>query len=617
MNSNMESNGNMINMHSFYIPVMGIGFTIETPLKVAQYGIDSVISLVDDFLLEKLRKMYCEKYGLPYEEITEKTDDYRAKRITAYLNLMKSLAEQKFEALKNAPASSSGELKAYFGMLPEGSALKREFRRRTAKYFNPDEIRNWIREKLSMGSIDVNIMTKVDKVNYRNGEKLPAEYNDAHAALRGYANSDLNSSIVLSAGMNPGLYGYLGQFEDFYPDADGEIKKKIVLKVSDYRSALIQGKFLAKKGLWVSEFRIESGLNCGGHAFATDGYLMGPILAEFRDKRAELIQALYEILVKALAAKNRPVPAAQLPLRITAQGGVGTAEEHQFLLEHYQVDSVGWGTPFLLVPEATAVDNSTLNKLADAGEDDLYLSGISPLGVPFNNLRGNSKDLEKFNLIAKGKPGSSCPKKYVELNNTEFTEKSICTASRQYQYLKLKQLEQENLPPDEYQARYDKIVEKSCICVGLGTSALLVNKLDTRTEGEGVSVCPGPNMAYFSKTMSLQEITDHIYGRANVITRTDRPNMFIRELNIYIDYLKNKIEETRTSMSEKQENYLLTFVKNLKEGIDYYYGLFSNLKDRFQDAKYDILSALDADWEILDILISEIENLSAVPAELH
>ena len=44
--------------------------------------------------------------------------------------------------------------------------------------------------------------------------------------------------------------------------------------MSDFRSALIQGKFLAKKGLEVAEFRIESGLNCGGHAFATDGHLM-------------------------------------------------------------------------------------------------------------------------------------------------------------------------------------------------------------------------------------------------------------------------------------------------------------------------------------------------------
>ncbi|MCK4560506.1 MAG: hypothetical protein KAV45_12045, partial [Calditrichia bacterium] len=77
----------MIKTHSFHIPVMGIGFTIDAPLKVSQYGIDSVISLVDDILLERLRKMYCDKFEIPYNEITEKTEDFRAKRITSYLNL--------------------------------------------------------------------------------------------------------------------------------------------------------------------------------------------------------------------------------------------------------------------------------------------------------------------------------------------------------------------------------------------------------------------------------------------------------------------------------------------------------------------------------------------------
>jgi len=37
--------------HTFHIPVMGIGYTIDTPLKVAHLGIDSVISLVDDQLI--------------------------------------------------------------------------------------------------------------------------------------------------------------------------------------------------------------------------------------------------------------------------------------------------------------------------------------------------------------------------------------------------------------------------------------------------------------------------------------------------------------------------------------------------------------------------------------
>jgi hypothetical protein len=80
----------------------------------------------------------------------------------------------------------------------------------------------------------------------------------------------------------------------------------------------------------------------------------------------------------------------------------------------------------LLAPEVTNVEDHTLDLLADAKEDDLYLSGISPLGVPFNNLRGNTKDIEKQGFIDKNRPGSSCPKKFVEINK-EFGEKAICT----------------------------------------------------------------------------------------------------------------------------------------------------------------------------------------------
>ena len=603
----------MTKTHSFHIPIMGIGFTIDTPLKVSQYGIDSVISLVDDLLLEKLRKMYCSKFEIPYHEITEKIGDFRAKRITSYLNLIKKLAEEKFEEFKNTTSEKANNIKEYFNMLPDSSSIKQEFNNLTAEYFDFNKIGDWLKDNLSMGSIDVNIMTKLDKENHINGEKLPVEYNDAHAALRGYANSDLRSSIILSAGMNPRLYSYMEQFEDFYPDEKGEIKKKIVLKVSDYRSALIQGKFLAKKGLWVSEYRIESGLNCGGHTFATDGYLLGPILAKFKDHRKELIQSIHEILITALSNKNRKLPKTKLPLKITAQGGVGSAEEHQFLIDHYQVDSVGWGSPFLLVPEVTTVDDVTLNKLIEAREDDLYLSNISPLGIPFNSLKGNTKDLEKISLVNKGRPGSSCPKKYL-ISNTEFTEKAICTASRQYQRLKLIELDKEGLSLHEYKNKFDKIVDKSCICTGLGTSSLLVYDLDTKVEGNGVSICPGPNLAYFSKIMSLKEITDHIYGKSNIITRTDRPNMFINELKIYIDFLKNKIEDAKVSVTNKQAKYLSDFVNNLKEGIDYYYSLFIDLKDKFEDTKSNILNDLDTSEKTLHFLNLEIKKLSLTMA---
>ncbi len=597
----------MEKQHTFHIPVMGIGFSIDTPLKVAQYGIDSVISLVDDMLLEKLRRMYCDKYDIPYVEISEKVDDYRAKRITSYLNLLNTLAKKKFEELKNSLLEKKEELQKYFDMLPDSSFIKREFSRLTSKYFNISEIRNWIKDNLTMGSIDVNIMTKVDKANYLKGNKLPAEYNDAHAALRGYAKSELESSLILSAGMNPGLYGYIANFRDFYPDEKGKIKKKIALKVSDYRSAYIQGKYLAKKGLWVSEYRIESGLNCGGHAFATNGHLLGPILAEFRDKRDELIETTYEILIKALRSKNITVPENRPQLKITAQGGVGTAEEHRFLIEYYQIDSVGWGSPFLLVPEVTNVDDITLKMLQQAKEQNLYLSNISPLGVPFNSLKGNTKDLEKRKLILTGKPGSSCPKRFI-VSNTDFTQKPLCTASRKYQQLKLKELNSLNLTADEYKKQFDKIVDKSCLCVGLGTTPLINNNIERKIEGDGVSICPGPNMAYFSEIVSLKKMVDHIYGRINIIKREDRPNMFIKELKLYIDFLKNKVDETRNCLQEKQEKYLLNFAANLQEGIKYYYELFGEFKNKIDEKKSNLFNELEESKEKLQKIMVEIRK---------
>tara|TARA_R110000850_G_scaffold13584_4_gene43947 strand:- start:30 stop:1808 length:1779 start_codon:yes stop_codon:yes gene_type:complete len=588
---------------------MGIGFTIDTPLKVSHLGIDSVISLVDDILIEKLRKMYCEKFELPYQEISDKLEDFRAKRITSYLNLINDVAQKKFTDLINSAHETAKEIKEYLSLLPNASHLKEEFENLTSGDFSVAEIKKWLKENLYMGSIDVNIMTKVDKDNYTKNDKLPTEFNDAHAALRGYANSDLNSSVILSAGMNPRLYSYMENFDDFFPDGNGNIKKKIVLKVSDYRSALIQGKFLAKKGIWVSEYRIESGLNCGGHAFATDGYLMGPIMAEFRDNKQAYINEIHDILIPALANKGREVPKLNLSLKITAQGGVGTAVEHQFLMDHYKVDSVGWGTPFLLVPEATTVDKATLDKLVAAKEEDLYLSDISPLGVPFHNLRGNTKDMEKYKNIDKDRPGSSCPKKFVALNK-DYSEKGLCTASRQYQHLKIKELDALDLTEKEYTGKFNKITEKSCTCVGLGTSALLAYGLDTKTEGTGVSICPGPNMAYYSKIMTLKEMVDHIYGRGNVITRTDRPHMFIKELGIYLDYLKNRIEESRESMNKKQEKYLLTFTHNLNEGITYYQQLFGNLKGQFEDVKVAVLAELTQGLRTLEGFKQDIDALS-------
>ena len=109
--------------HSFHIPVMGTGFTIDTPLKVARYGISSVISLVDDVLIEQVRKFHCDRLGEPFEPIGAGEDDARARRITAYLNLVDGIVRRQSRALQAAPFEDGSEITRYFRMLPD-SPLK-------------------------------------------------------------------------------------------------------------------------------------------------------------------------------------------------------------------------------------------------------------------------------------------------------------------------------------------------------------------------------------------------------------------------------------------------------------------------------------------------------------
>lgn len=577
------------NTHSFHIPVMGLAYTIDSPIRVAQFGISSVISIIDDDLIEKMNAFYSRKFSLPYQEITKKVEDYRAKRITAYLNLVDAIVKDKFAKFKEELSESKTALENFVVMLPNQSTIKESLSKMLEDGLSmTDTIRNYIDTHLSAGDIDVNIMTKIDKDNFKGSKQLPIEFNDAHASLRGFANSSLSSSVVLSAGMNPRLYSYFENFQDFYPDAKGQLKKKIILKVSDFRSAIIQGKYLAKKGLWISEYRVESGLNCGGHAFATEGFLLGPILEEFKSKKEELIHDTHEIFVKALEDKQMDVPEHPLEIKITVQGGVGTAAEHEFLIENYHVDSVGWGTPFLLVPEATSVDDETRTLMANAKEADLYLSNISPLGVPFNTLKGTSNEFFKQDRIDNNKAGSSCPKKFLALSK-EFGPEGICTASKKYQDVKLSELDQkkETMASSHYTIAKNKITEKACLCVGLANASYLENAIPIKGQQQGVVICPGPNLAYFDKEVSLSQMVQHIYGGASVISDPLRPHMFVKELQMYVAYLKNEIAQFTDGLSAKQIKKWSVFKNNLLDGIGYYQKLFNDTapldKKRIED----------------------------------
>lgn len=547
---------------------MGTGHSIDSPIRVAHLGISSVISIVDDILIEKICKHYSQIYSIPVEDVDKKDIYARSKRITAYLNLVKKIVEIKLNEIKQLPFIQGNEKTKYFELLPDDSVLKAKY-----KYFftikdksKKEKLAFELTNLMRAGSIDVNIMSKVDRNNYaKDGSILSEEFSDAKSALRGYAESDLGSSIVFSAGFNRTLLAYLVKFKDFFRDADGWIKKKIIIKVSDFRSAIIQGKFLATKGLEVSEFRIESGLNCGGHAFASQGYLLPSILQEFKEKRNQFASEFIPLIKSYYEKQNWNFKESDFiyePL-ITVQGGIGTSGEAQRLIEEFGCNSTGWGSPFLLVPEATCVDDETLNLLMNAKKEDLYLSGASPLGVPFNNLRNTGSEKWTKDRVENGKPGSACPKGFL-ISDKQYTAKPICTASRQFQKNKIEEITAMKISESEKNELKDSWNVKVCLCDHLANGALIKLGISPK-EKSPQSICPGPNIVWFNRTYTLKEMTDHIYGRGRSLVSEDRPHMFCQELELYVSYFE-KLTETIES-NEAELKYLEVFKNNLEDGI--------------------------------------------------
>jgi hypothetical protein len=95
-----------------------------------------------------------------------------------------------------------------------------------------------------------------------------------------------------------------------------------------------------------------------------------------------------------------------------------------------------------------------------------------------------------------------------------------------------------------------------------------------------------------------------------MVSRIDRPNLFIKELHIYIEYLNNKLEDAKISMNKKEEKYLNTFTSNMKAGVAYYQGLFQDVKNSFDDIKSAVQNELEKSEMVLNQIQLDIQNLS-------
>jgi hypothetical protein len=161
----------------------------------------------------------------------------------------------------------------------------------------------------------------------------------------------------------------------------------------------------------------------------------------------------------------------------------------------------------------------------------------------------------------------------------EFTAAPICTASRQYQRLKLEQIAGEDLTDQERDAARQRVLEKSCICHDLAGGATLKYGIDPAATP---AICCGPNIVNFSRIATLEEMVGHIYGRISLLTNPARPHMFLRELALYIDYLRQQIEKQRLGLVSYAPQYFREFKENLQSGIEHYRRLADRLAAEVQ-----------------------------------
>ncbi|MDH5371667.1 MAG: hypothetical protein OEX97_01845, partial [Acidimicrobiia bacterium] len=286
------------------------------------------------------------------------------------------------------------------------------------------------------------------------------------------------------------------------------------------------------------------------------------------------VETMHSMRNKGLTALGRAVVVEPPELRITVQGGIGTADEHRQILAHYDVDSAGWGTPFLLVPEVTNVDDDHLLKLQQATGDDVYLSNSSPFGIPFWSLRTSESERNRRQRVSDGRPGSACPKGYLALYNTEFSEEPICVASREYQVQKLAHLDEEGYTPEQLEVVTEDVLAKTCLCRDLAGGVEGKNSIKNRSH---TSVCTGPNIVNFSRLASLNEMVDHIYGRTQLISQANRPHVFVREAELYLDFARTELDRFSLDLSSRKPSYFEEFKTNLIEGLDYYFSIADEL----------------------------------------
>jgi hypothetical protein len=164
-----------------------------------------------------------------------------------------------------------------------------------------------------------------------------------------------------------------------------------------------------------------------------------------------------------------------------------------------------------------------------------------------------------------GDPGSPCPKGFL-VSNTEFSEFPICTASKEYQQQKLNELSTKMEDGAELALEQVKVVTKTCLCDHLGNGAL-INLGIKKEEKAPQAVCPGQNISWFNREYSLMEMMAHFYNKQKSLISEERPHMFAKEIQMYVDYFDRLIK--KSDFNERTNKTLNEFYENIKSGMEY------------------------------------------------
>ena len=144
------------------------------------------------------------------------------------------------------------------------------------------------------------------------------------------------------------------------------------------------------------------------------------------------------------------------------------------------------------------------------------------------------------------------------------------------------------------------MLAKSCVCHDLAGTATRKNGIDPAATP---AVCCGPNIVNFFRVATLGEMVGHIYGRISLLRSTERPHMFLRELALYVDYLRHELAKQKTAVAANPPGSFRECVENLLSGVDYYRRCAGRLAGASQARFIEQLDALQR--EVRDLLSDE------------